>query len=109
MKRLVYSKLAKIDMFKIGDYTREVWGEIQADRYLDQLEDCCERLMINPKMGRASDIVQPGLRRFEQGRHVIFYQQLEERVLIYRILHQSMLPARHIFDTSEEEAFEPNR
>jgi len=55
-------------------------------------------LAANPALGRACDWIRPGLRRFEKGRHVLFYRQEENGILVSRILHQSMLPEHHAFD-----------
>jgi toxin ParE1/3/4 len=96
--------IAKVDLRDITDYTCRVRGQTQADRYLDHLEDCCERLAKDPLIGRPYDIVQPNHRRLEQGRHVIYYEHQDEGILVYRILHQSMLPSRQVFDESEEYA-----
>jgi toxin ParE1/3/4 len=75
----------------IGEYTLRTWGESQATRYLAKIEDCMERLAEKPMLGRACDEIVPGLRRMEEGRHVIFYRLKGDRVVISRILHQSML------------------
>jgi toxin ParE1/3/4 len=57
----------------------------------------------NPALGRICNNVRPGLRRLEQGRHVIFYCEERGGILVSRILHQSMLPDRHAFDDREDE------
>jgi plasmid stabilization system protein ParE len=36
--------------------------------------------------------VRNGLRRFEVGSHVVFYNSGTEDILIIRVLHQRMLP-----------------
>jgi plasmid stabilization system protein ParE len=46
----------------------------QTLRYLDDLEAACQRLAENPATGRSCDQIRPGLRRMEQGRHVIFFR-----------------------------------
>ncbi len=81
-------------MVSIGDYTLRIWGEDQTIRYIDGLEACCQMLADNPALGRACDDVRPGLRRMEHGRHVVFYRQTAEGILVSRILHQRMLPER---------------
>jgi plasmid stabilization system protein ParE len=55
-------------------YTLETWGEDQAVRYIDDMEEICQRLAENALLGRACDYIRPGLRRMESGRHVIFYR-----------------------------------
>jgi toxin ParE1/3/4 len=87
VKQFKYANLAKVDLIDIGAYTSRMWGEAQAGLYIDQLEDCCQRLAQDPGIGRLWTPRKPGLRRMEQGRHVIFYQQQDSGILVYRILH----------------------
>jgi toxin ParE1/3/4 len=96
------SRRAEADLLEIGSYTLQTWGIDQTIRYMDQLEACCERLANNPESGRSWDAVRRGLRRMEQGKHVIFYRQQQGgEVLISRILHQRMLPGEQPIDDTE--------
>jgi toxin ParE1/3/4 len=90
--RFRFSRRAEADLFNIGDYTFRTWGKAHADRYIGQLEDCCQLTADNPALGRPSDKVRPGLRRMEQGKHAVFYREESGGILITRILHQRMLP-----------------
>jgi len=94
-----FSRRAEADLLSIGDYTLRTWGKAQADRYLGELETCCQMLADNPLLGRSCDAVRPGLRRLEHGKHVVFYRlQKPGGILVVRILHQRMLPARQAID-----------
>ncbi|MGC8550053.1 MAG: type II toxin-antitoxin system RelE/ParE family toxin [Acidobacteriaceae bacterium] len=93
-----FSQRAELDLLSIGEYTLRTWGPTQAARYLTELEACCRRLTENPQSGRVCDRIRPGIRRMEQGRHVILYRQKADSVLISRILHQSMAPETHNID-----------
>jgi toxin ParE1/3/4 len=90
-----FSRRAEADLLDIGAYTLRTWGEKQAVRYLNEIEACCQRLADSPTLGRNCDDVRPGLRRMEQGRHVIFYREGKGGILVSRNLHQRMLPDRH--------------
>lgn len=92
------SRLAEIDLTDIATYSLENWGMDQANRYIDALEACCQQFSKNPQTGRACDQVRPGLRRMECERHIVFYRVEANGILISRILHQRMLPKRHIID-----------
>lgn len=96
-----FSRRAEADLLSIGEYTLRKWGETQAIRYLRELEDCCQMLARNPALGRLCEDIRPGLRRFEHGKHVLFYRQAPGGILISRILHQRMLPERHVMDSAE--------
>lgn len=101
MATVRYSVQAKADLLSMGKYTLHAWGEAQAARYLANLEDCTRMLARNATIGRSCNWIRPGLRRFEAGKHVLFYRRLADCILVTRILHQSMMPDRH---SSEDEA-----
>lgn len=92
MATVHFSSAAEADLVSIGDYTLRNWGEEQTFRYLNAIQDCCERLAENPMLGRRCDEIRPGLRRMKQGKHVIFYRPFESGIRVSRILHQSMAP-----------------
>ena len=102
MAGLRFSQRAEADLFNIGLYTFRTWGEIQTDRYIRQLEYCCQRLADNPALGRPCDEIRPGLRRMKQGKHVVFYREKPGGILISRILHQSMLPENQAIDDEDD-------
>ncbi len=91
------SRLAEADLLSTGGYTIRTWGEVQAIKYVDDLETCCQMLAENPGAGRACDHIRPGLRRMERGEHVVFYRQEAGGILISRILHRRMLAERQSF------------
>ncbi len=98
-----FSRRAEDDLLHIGDYTLHTWGKAQTARYLGELEVCCQRLADNPAFGRSCPSVQPGLRRFEHGEHVMFYRQASAGIFISRILHRRMLPDIHIFEDRDND------
>ncbi len=98
MATLRFSGRAKADLIEIGAYTLRSWGEGQTVRYLQALNDCAKMLARRPGIGRPCDWIRPGLYRFEQGRHVVFYRRERRGILVVRILHQSMLPDWQSFE-----------
>ena len=62
-----YSRRAEDDLLDIGRYTLEAWGAEQADRYLSEIEACCQRLAENPEMGRSCGEIRRGLRKMHIG------------------------------------------
>lgn len=97
-----FSRRAEADLVDIGAYTVRTWDEAQAERYLGQLEACCQRLADSPEFGRSCDDVRPGLRRIEVGKHVVFYRQDQEGIFVVRILHERMMPEHHVLDDEED-------
>ena len=55
-------------------------------------------IAATPMLGRSCDHIHPGLRRIESGRHVVFYEIDAAGVVVWRILHHSMLPERHAIE-----------
>jgi toxin ParE1/3/4 len=97
-----FSRRAEADLEDIGRYTLRTWGEAQADRYLGELENCCQLIADNPARGRPCDDIRSGLRRIEQSKHVLFYREESGGILISRILHQRMLPDRQAIDDEDD-------
>jgi toxin ParE1/3/4 len=98
-----FSRRAESDLLSIADYTVQKWGKAQAARYLGELEFCCQTLADNPAIGRLCENVRHGLRRHEHGKHVLFYRQERNGILVSRVLHQRMLPDRHAIDDQDNE------
>jgi toxin ParE1/3/4 len=96
-----FSKLARLDLIEIGDYTLDQWGADQAIRYLDSLERCFELIASNPLIGRKCDLLRKGYRRAEHEKHVILYRSDKTGILIVRILHQQILPETRAMDDQE--------
>ena len=96
-----FSRRAEADLLGIGAYTLEHWDVNQAISYLTELEVCCQGLADAPSRGHSCDDIRPGLRRFEHGRHFVFYRQETGGIFVSRVLHQRMLPERHEMDDEE--------
>ncbi len=101
-----FTRRAESDLQEIADYSLSMWGETQCLRYIDSLEQCCQRLAESPSQGRACNDLQPGYFRIEHARHVLFFRKSEDGVLIIRILHACMLSERHLEEIEEEEQVE---
>lgn len=96
-----FSKLAKLDLIEIGDYTLDHWGVDQAIRYLHSLETCFELLITQPEIGHKCDRLRKGYRRIEHEKHVIFYRIDKTDILIVRILHQRVLPENRMMEEQQ--------
>ena len=86
------SRRAEDDLTDIGIHTLNQRGERQTVRYIDNLESCCQKIADNPAARRPCDYIRPGLRRMEQGSHVIFFRRTGKDIVVIRILHKKMLP-----------------
>jgi len=96
MPKYELAQRARTDLSAIARYTKKKWGEAQAERYLAQLEDDLELLATRPGLGRLAEIkLQPEVRRFESGSHVVFYEIIDSGIRVGRVLHKSMLLKKH--------------
>ena len=95
MAKYRLSVLADRDLGGIADYTIETFGLEQARRYGESLDTCFNLLADNPGIGRNADELAPGLHRFNHQSHVIFYRPVPGKLLIVRVLHESMDFAQH--------------
>jgi toxin ParE1/3/4 len=87
---------AERDVFDIYLYTLEHFGPAQADQYTAELIARFSAIAAQPSLGRDFGDIHPGARRANQGSHAIYYRPDADRILILRILHQRMDPARHL-------------
>ena len=87
---------AEEDVTNIYRYSFENFGEAQADTYHDGLNDCFRLLADTPLIGRDYGSLRPGLRRYEQASHSVYYRLTDTGILILRVLHRRMDPARHL-------------
>jgi len=84
---------AQNDLQKIFEFTIERFGERQAAVYNKNLRDCFQMLAEQPRMGRLSPTIRPGLRRHEHGSHVVIYKEAPSGVLIVALLRKRQLLA----------------
>ena len=90
--------MARLDLIDIADYTLETWSMEQTLLYLDGLESFFGRLAETPKIGRRAHRIRPGYRRAEHERHVVLYREDADGIFIGRVLHQAMLPGKHLIE-----------
>ena len=96
MPRYRFSEEAQNDLRKITRYTQENWGNKQAKRYLVELAAGFENIARSPKLGKARDEIEKGIRSFPVARHIVFYRAVTECIEIARVLHSSMDIKRHL-------------
>ncbi|QYH19624.1 type II toxin-antitoxin system RelE/ParE family toxin [Corynebacterium aquatimens] len=83
------------DLREIWTYSADNWGADQADNYIRAIEGTIREVAKNPEKGKSTPLL-PGFNWLSVRRHVIFYGQDEEGVVIVRILHQRMDPSLHL-------------
>lgn len=81
---------AERGLLQIWLYTFRTWGEVQADRYLDELDRSIRLLAENPSLGSDYGHICDGYRRFSINYHRVFYRFVGDSLEIVRVLHESM-------------------
>lgn len=88
MVRVTRRPLAQADILEIWDYIAED-SMVEADRWVDRLDDKLSLWATQPMMGRDRSELDPGIRSFPWGRYVIFYLPLPDGIDVIRVLHGS--------------------
>lgn len=96
MKRLVLTEIAKADLASIRRYSTRTWGRDQTSRYIDDLRDTMKGLVRGTVITRARDDLRPGVLMATSGRHSVFFETDDSRILVVRVLHDSMDYRRHL-------------
>ncbi|HRF89082.1 MAG TPA: type II toxin-antitoxin system RelE/ParE family toxin [Pseudomonadales bacterium] len=84
------SLLAERDLVGIAQSTRERWGDEQARRYGQLLEDTLQQLLTNPLIGRTRPELYTEARSFPAGSHIVFYRATPFGIEVARVLHKHM-------------------
>ncbi|MEM1043095.1 MAG: type II toxin-antitoxin system RelE/ParE family toxin [Bacteroidota bacterium] len=74
-----------------------------ADKRIREIDKAFELLAENPGLGRARPELATGLRSFPVGRHVVFYQPLDDGIDVQRVLHEAQDVDR-AFNPGDEDA-----
>ena len=90
MKRLDLTEIARADLASIRRYSLRTWGLEQTTKYMDALRGTLKGVARGTVVTRSRDDLRPGLQMATSGRHCIFYEANESRVLVIRVLHDRM-------------------
>lgn len=91
-----YTEEAETDLFEIGVYTWNEWGEEQFVKYIALLRETCEDIIPSKHQFARSVPKRPELLRWRCERHVIYFRKVGDGLEIVRILHDRMLPSMHL-------------
>ncbi|MDF3606226.1 type II toxin-antitoxin system RelE/ParE family toxin [Paracoccus sp. DMF-8] len=87
---------AERDVIDIYLFTLEHFGLAQAEKYFAEMFTRFDTIAKIPDLGRDYSDIYPGAFRVNQGSHAVYYRRVDGAILILRILHQAMDPARHL-------------
>jgi toxin ParE1/3/4 len=96
MARFILSPQAQDSLTQIRNYSSENFGEQQAKRYLDTINDKLQELAKTPSKGKPRDDIKAGYRSAFVESHTIYYMIADEHIEILDVLHQRMEPTLHL-------------
>jgi toxin ParE1/3/4 len=96
MIKIQKNVLAEEDMVDIWLYSYGKWGEVQADLYIDSLDEGISRLAENPELGTDCSHIRANYRRIHVGHHMIYYTAGHRKIDIIRVLHERMDPDKNL-------------
>jgi toxin ParE1/3/4 len=85
---LLWSPDADHDLFLIWRAGADTWSPDVADKHLREIKLACDRLLRDPKLGRARDELSAGIRSTLVDPHVVFYRVTTSAIEIVRVMHQ---------------------
>ena len=103
MKRLDLTEIARADLASIRRYSTRTWGPDRTTQYMDALRDTMKGLVRGAVITRARDDLRPGIQMATSGRHCIFFEADDSRVLVVRVLHDRMDYGRHLSTGAPDE------
>ena len=83
------SEIADEDLENIFEYTTNEFGFEQAEKYLNEIEEVFQSLLLNPELGKTRNEIKINLYSFPKDNHIIFYRILDNHIRIVRVLHGS--------------------
>ena len=99
-RRLELTEIARADLKSIRRYSIRTWGQDRTSQYMTAIRATLKGLVRGTVLTRNRDDLRPGLQMVPSGRHCIFFESDESRVLVVRVLHDRMDYRRHL-ETSE--------
>lgn len=87
---IYFTPKAEEDLERIYKYSYLTWGLEQAERYQDDLYFAINEIEHSPEIGKLyfgkNEVYQTLVVR----KHIVYYKQKEDKIIVIRILHGSM-------------------
>lgn len=96
MKRLELTDIARSDLRSIRRYSDRTWGVERTVRYMAALRETLKQLRADTIHFTNRDDLRLSLKMATSGRHRIFFEVDDSRVLVVRVLHDRMDYRRHL-------------
>ena len=96
MRHLDLTEIARADLKSIRRYSQRTWGPDRTGQYMAALRDTMKGLLAGTVGSRNRDDLRPGLQMATSGRHHVFFESDQSRILVVRVLHDRMDYQRHL-------------
>ncbi len=87
LRKYWLTEAAAGDLIDIANYTLQTWGAEQLEVYRKRLENRLALLLKHPEMGRNHPLLKNDFRYVVEGRHYIFYREVNGGIEVLRFLH----------------------
>ena len=102
MAKYSYALAAIEDIDRLLVYTKTRWGDAQASTYFDGLEKQAKLLAEMPSLGKHYEpYKEKGVRVFPYEKHLIYYVESKNGIIIVHITHGNQEQFRQPFDWNE--------
>jgi len=95
-KQYKLSYLAQQHLGKIKNYTIDNFSDMQWGIYRETLLSGFQMLADNPGLGINCDEIYPNGYYFPVGKHIAYFTEEEDFILVVAVLGQSQLPQNHL-------------
>jgi toxin ParE1/3/4 len=96
LRRLQFTPAAERDLDQIWQFTLERWGKQQASRYLGVLRSSCLALARGDTISQSAEHIRQGYRKARSGKHILYFRDTHDAMVVVRILHERMDPDFHL-------------
>lgn len=97
MTKFVLSNKADKDLADIFEYGILNFGVERATEYLLGINEKFQYISENKELGRSAEEISKGLKRITYNKHVVFFKEQQDAVLIVRVLRREMDFDRHLY------------
>jgi len=96
VRHLELTEIARADLKSIRRYSERTWGSDRTTQYMADLRDTMKGLLAGTVISRNRNDLRPGLQMATSGRHRVFFEVDQSRILVLRVLHDRMDYQRHL-------------
>ncbi len=91
---------AQSDLIDIRRFTLAQWGLTQSRKYISELRRTLLALSETPSIGKKRLQVGEDIFSFPYVSHVIYYTLDSQQLVVFAVLHKSMVPLLHLGERS---------